>query len=123
MTGKKILIVDDEPVGVALLKVRVESRGFKVETAMEGVGALEKAKAWGPDLILLDIVMPGMDGFEVCRHLKATKETASIPVVLFTASQETRLQELAQKVGATKVIQKPFVDQVFKAISEILGPQ
>ena len=123
MTGKKILIVDDEPVVVALLKVRVESRGFKVETAMEGVGALEKAKAWGPDLILLDIVMPGMDGFEVCRHLKATKETASIPVVLFTASQETRLQELAQKVGATKVIQKPFVDQVFKAISEILGPQ
>ena len=123
MTGKKILIVDDEPVVVALQKVRVESRGFKVETAMEGVGALEKAKAWGPDLILLDIVMPGMDGFEVCRHLKATKETASIPVVLFTASQETRLQELAQKVGATKVIQKPFVDQVFKAISEILGPQ
>ncbi|MFA7255805.1 MAG: response regulator [Candidatus Omnitrophota bacterium] len=123
MTGKKILIVDDEPVVVTLLKVRVESRGFKVGTAMEGVEALEKAKSWGPDLILLDIVMPGMDGFEVCRRLKATKETAFIPVVLFTASQETRLQELAQKVGATKVIQKPFVDQVFKAISEILGPQ
>jgi len=120
---KKILIVDDEPVVVTLLKSRVESHGFKVEIATEGASALEKAKEWRPDLILLDIVMPDMDGFEICRRLKATKELASIPVVLFTASQETQLEELARKAGAVKVIKKPFVEQVFKAISEILGAE
>ena len=120
---KKILIVDDEPVVVTLLKIRVESRGFLVETAHDGASGLEKAKTWQPDFILLDIVMPGMDGFETCRRLKAMKETAHIPVVLFTAVQETQLEALAQKAGAAKVVQKPFVDQVFKAISEILGPE
>ena len=123
MTPKKILIVDDEPVVVTLLKSRIESRGFKVETATEGFGALEKAKTWQPDFILLDIIMPGLDGFEVCRRLKAMKETAHIPVVLFTAAQETQLGVLAQKAGAARMIQKPFVDQVFKAISELLGPE
>lgn len=122
MMPKKILIVDDEPVVVTLLKNRVESRGFKVETATEGFSALEKAKAGCPDLILLDILMPGMDGYETCRRLKAMKETAHIPVILFTAVQETKLEISAQKAGAARVVQKPFVDQLFKAISEILGP-
>ena len=67
--------------------------------------------------------MPGMDGYETCRRLKAMKETARIPVVLFTAGQETQLEVLAQKVGAVRVVKKPFVDQVFKAIDEILGPE
>ncbi len=123
MAQKKILIVDDEPVVVTLLKVRVESRGFLVEAAHDGTSALEKAKAWQPDFILLDVIMPGMDGYETCRRLKAMKETAHIPVVLFTAAQETHLEALAQKAGAARVVQKPFVDQVFKAISEILGSE
>jgi two-component system cell cycle response regulator len=121
--SKKILIVDDEPVVVTLLKARVASRGFLVETATDGVSGLEKAKAWQPDFILLDIAMPGIDGYETCRRLKALKETAHIPVVLFTAVQDAQLEALAQKAGAAKVIQKPFVEQVFGAISEILGPE
>ena len=120
---KKILFVDDEPVVVTLMKNRIGSRGFLVETAHDGASGLEKAKTWQPDLILLDIAMPGMDGYETCRRLKATKETANIPVVLFTAVQDTQLVALAEKAGAAKVVQKPFVDQVFKAISEILGPE
>jgi len=120
---KKILIVDDEPVMVTLLKVRVESHGFLVETAHDGASSLEKAEVWQPDLILLDVAMPRMDGYETCRRLKAMKETAHIPVVLFSAVREVQLEALAQKAGAVKVVQKPFVDQVFKAISEILGPE
>ena len=123
MVSKKILIVDDEPVVVTLLKSRMESRGFKVEIAHDGMSALEKAKDWLPDLILLDIIMPGIDGYETCRRLKAMKKTAHIPVVLFTAAQETQIEALAQKAGAATVVQKPFVDQVFQAISEILGPE
>lgn len=123
MAPKKILIVDDEPVVVKLLKKRFEFHGFKVETATEGVSALEKVKAWQPDLVLLDIVMPGMDGYEICRRLKATKAAAHIPVVFFTASQGIQSEEIVREVGAAKMIQKPFVDQVFKAISEIFGPE
>ena len=120
---KKILFVDDEPVVAALVKSRISSRGFQVETACDGTSGIEKAKTWQPDFILLDILMPGIDGYETCRRLKAMKETAHIPIVLFTAVQETRLEVLAQEAGAARVVQKPFVDQVFKAIEEILGPQ
>ena len=121
MTSRKILIVDDEPVVVTLLKMRVASHGFLVETAHDGASGIEKAMTWKPDIILLDIAMPDIDGYETCRRLKALKETAHIPVIFFTAMQETHLEVLAQKVGAARVVQKPFVDQVFKAISEILG--
>lgn len=120
---KKILFVDDEPVVATLMKNRIASRGFHVETANDGESGIEKAKMWQPDFILLDILMPGMDGYETCRRLKALKETAHIPVVLFTALQETKIEALAKKAGASKVIQKPFVEQVFEAISEILGPK
>lgn len=123
MPPKKILFVDDEPVVVALMKARIASRGFQVETASDGESGIEKAKSWQPDFILLDILMPGIDGYETCRRLKAMKETANIPVVLFTAVQETQIEVLARKAGAAKVVQKPFVDQVFKAISEILGSE
>jgi CheY-like chemotaxis protein len=123
MAPQKILIVDDEPVVVTLLKVRVASRGFLVEIATDGISGLDKAKMWQPDLILLDIAMPEMDGYETCRRLKAMKETAHIPVVFFTAVQEMKLDVLAREAGAERVVQKPFVDQVFKAISEILGPK
>lgn len=122
MAPKKILLVDDEPVVLTLMKNRVSSRGFSVETAGDGAGALEKAKAWQPDFILLDIIMPGMDGYETCRRLKAMKETAAIPVFLFTAVQETQLEFMAKEAGAAGVVHKPFVDQVFKAIQETLGP-
>jgi len=123
MSARKILLVDDEPVVATLMKSRIESRGFLVEIANDGARGLEKAKTWQPDFILLDVIMPGMDGYETCRRLKATTETAHIPVVLFTAVQEAQLEAMAQKAGAARVVQKPFVDQVFKAITEILGPE
>jgi two-component system cell cycle response regulator len=123
MAQKKILFIDDESVVVTLMKKRIEFLGFLVETASDGANGLEKAKTWKPDVILLDIAMPGMDGYETCRRLKAMKETAHIPVVLFTAVQETQLEALAQKAGAARVVHKPFVDQVFEALSEILGQE
>jgi len=120
--GKKILFVDDEPMVAALMKNRLLSQGFVVETANSGAGGLERAKTWQPDFILLDVIMPEMDGYETCRRLKAMPETQHIPVVLFTAAQESQIEFLAKKAGAERVVQKPFVDQVFKAIAEILGP-
>ncbi|HOW58125.1 MAG TPA: response regulator [Candidatus Omnitrophota bacterium] len=119
--SKKILFVDDEPMVVALMQKRLASRGFIVETAFDGKEALQKAKDWKPDLILLDVIMPEMNGYDTCRQLKAAQETAHIPVVFFTASQDSALETNAKKVGATKIVQKPFVDQVFQSLAEILG--
>ncbi len=121
MVPKKILFVDDEPVVVQLMKTRLMSRNLLVETACDGVGAIEKARAWQPDLILLDVIMPQMDGFETCRELKKSTQTAHIPIVFFTASQESRLEEKALAAGAEGLVQKPFIDQVFKMIAELLG--
>ena len=123
MAPKKILFVDDEPVVLTLMKNRLLSRGFLVETAPDGETGLAQARSWQPDLILLDIAMPGLDGYETCRSLKGSHETTRIPVVLFTALQDSQLEVLAKEAGAVKVVRKPFVDQLFQAIEEILGPQ
>lgn len=123
MAQRKILFIDDEPVVVTLMKNRLLSRDFLVETATDGASGLAKARTWQPDLILLDIAMPGLDGYDTCRSLKETNSTAGIPVVLFTAMQDAQLDVLAKAAGAVKVVRKPFVDQVFQAIDEILGPQ
>lgn len=121
MVSKKILFVDDEPVVAQLMKTRLMSHNLQVETACDGVEAVKKAKEWQPDLILLDIIMPQMDGFETCRELKRSNQTARIPVVFFTASQEAHLEQKALEVGAEGLVQKPFIDQVFKMIAELLG--
>ncbi len=122
MPQKKILFIDDEPVVLTLMRNRLVSRDFLVETATDGAGGLSKARSWQPDLILLDVAMPGLDGYETCRSLKETYDTARIPVVLFTAMQDAQLEALAKAAGAIRVVRKPFVDQVFQAIDEILGP-
>lgn len=121
MEPKKILFVDDEPVVVQLMKTRLLSRNLKVETATDGLDAIEKAKKWQPDLILLDIIMPQMNGFQICQELKKSNQTAHIPVVFFTASQESGLEDKALEAGAEGLVQKPFIDQVFKMMEELLG--
>lgn len=121
MQAKKILFVDDEPVVLKLMKNRLESHGFKVETASGGLEGIVKAKEWKPDVILLDVIMPGFDGFETCKRLKSLDETRDIPVFLFTASQDGKLERMAQDVGATRVIQKPHVEQLLGCVEELFS--
>lgn len=118
MIAKKILFVDDEPVVLKLMKTRLESRGFRVEIAPSGMEGIVKAKEWQPDLILLDVIMPGLDGFETCQRLKSLPETKNIPVFLFTASQDSKLERMAGEAGAEKVVQKPHVEQLLDTIME-----
>lgn len=120
MHKKKILFVDDEPVVLRLMKTRLESRGFEVDTADNGIAAIEKAEAHRPDVILLDIIMPGIDGFETCGRLKKNDRTKDIPVFLFTALQESALEKKAAEAGAVKVIQKPHIDELLTFVNEFL---
>jgi len=108
MSNPRILVVDDQPINVQLLKRKLERGGLEVSTANNGLEALEQVKAHKPDLILLDLMMPDMDGIEVCQRLQASSETRSIPVIFVTArtTKESKLEGLA--VGAVDYITKPI---------------
>ena len=82
---KRILLVDDEPDFCTIVQVQLEKEGFEVELAYNGEEGLEKIRTNPPDVIVLDVMMPGKDGYEVCKELKADEKYADIPVILLTA--------------------------------------
>jgi len=108
MCSAKILVVDDQPINVQLLKRKLERDKLEVLTANNGLEALEQVKAHKPDLILLDLMMPDMDGMEVAQRLSASSETRSIPIIFVSArsTKESKLEGL--NVGAVDYITKPI---------------
>lgn len=104
----RILVVDDILPNVRLLEAKLSSEYYDVLTAVSGAEALEKAKTESPDLILLDVMMPGMDGFEACRRLKADTTTAHIPVVMVTALTDAEDRVRGLEAGADDFLSKPI---------------
>lgn len=104
----KILVVDDVQSNVLLLKVLLGREGFGIVYAMNGTEALEKVKSEHPDLILLDVMMPDMDGFEVAGHLKVEPEQAEIPIIFLTALNDSASVVKGFQLGANDFISKPF---------------
>ena len=102
-----VLIVDDNPQNVELLLAFLESLPVKLVTAMDGIDALEKVKAHDPDLILLDIMMPRMSGFQVCRKLKSDPATRDIQILMHTALNELGDIEQASECGTDDFVSKP----------------
>ncbi len=118
---KTILIVEDEVNLVELLKFRLESKGYNVETAFDGEDGLDKIGKVRPDLIILDIMMPKIDGYEVCRRLKADQKTKDIPIIILTARTQNKDMDQAQAVGADSFITKPFEPtDLLKEIEKLL---
>ncbi len=105
--GSKILVVDDVPENVRLLEAVLTSRGYDVVSATDGRVALELAVSAKPDLVLLDVVMPELDGYAVCRRLRESEETAVLPVIMVTASQGSEKTK-AIEAGADDLIAKPL---------------
>lgn len=108
MDQRRILIVEDEESLLKLESILLSTRGYKVTGVSDGLAALREIEQNRPDLILLDIMMPGIDGFEVCRRVKENPDTRSIPVVMLTAKKSFADQTRGVEVGADAYLTKPF---------------
>ncbi len=111
MVKKRILVVDDEAQMVDMIKMRLEANGYEVISAYDGQEALEVAKSENPDLIILDLMLPKMDGYKVCGLLKADVRYNKIPIIIFTAKAQEADIILGKEVGADAYITKPFESQ------------
>ena len=108
MADEKVLIVDDEEHIVELLQFNLVNAGYKVITANNGLDALKKVKENKPDLLLLDLMLPGMDGLDVCKEIKRDKETSKTSIIMLTAKSEELDKILGLELGADDYITKPF---------------
>ena len=106
--NKKILVVDDEDLTTELAKTFLEKHGFEVVIASDGEEGLIMAEAENPDLILLDVMLPTLDGFAVCKKLKENKKFKETPILMFTAKGLSSDIERGEAVGADEYIVKPF---------------
>jgi two-component system alkaline phosphatase synthesis response regulator PhoP len=106
--ARKILVVDDEAVLVETMAYNLEQAGYQVTTAVDGMSALEATRRETPDLIILDIMLPEMDGLEVCRQIRRESSTATTPIMMLTAKGEEIDKVVGLEVGADDYVTKPF---------------
>jgi DNA-binding response OmpR family regulator len=122
VSAPEILIVDDDPEIVEMTELLLQRAGYCVRTAHEGDGALAEVRANAPDLVLLDINMPGMNGWEVLRLLKEDELTRGIPVIMFSVNYEIREKLHALQQGAVDYVTKPFdTEGLLRRVGGIAG--
>ncbi|HET9724192.1 MAG TPA: response regulator [Actinomycetota bacterium] len=115
-TVPRVLVVDDEPIILRLIQVNLRLEGFDVVGCSSGEDALREASERPPDVVVLDVVLPGIDGFEVCRRLRLAPETAHVPVVMVTAQAQDEDRERGYALGVFEYVTKPFEPPVLIAI-------
>ena len=108
MNSMKVLIIDDDVDSLAIAKLRLKKDGYIIESASNGSEGLEKARSTSPDLILLDVQMPGKSGFEVCEELKSTSDLCNIPVIFLSAADDISEKVKGLDLGAVDYVTKPF---------------
>lgn len=121
---RNILIIEDEKLIIVSTQMVLEAAGFSVDSATNGEDGIAKARSMEPDLILLDIMMPGIDGWETLTRLKRDSETASIPVVIFTAREHARGHQKSTEMGAADYFRKPFEpDELIELVEKHVAQQ
>jgi CheY-like chemotaxis protein len=120
---RRVLVIDDQEDERAIQGAMLGHLGYEVDQAADGAEGIRRAQEQLPDLVLLDIAMPRLDGLAVCRALRADARTASVPVLLFTASVAGDLEAIAREVGASGILAKPVNPQlVARTIAQLIGP-
>ena len=117
--GRSVLVVEDDPEINELVGAYVQIAGFEYESALNGEQAVEKARSTHPALIVLDVMLPDFDGFEVARRLKGESHTREIPIVMLTALDRDEYRQKGRTAGAVDYLTKPFdPDRLMEAIRE-----
>jgi DNA-binding response OmpR family regulator len=120
--GKKILIVEDDPTSLKFLELILGKEGYQVITASNGLEGLRKARQELPDLLVLDVMLPGFDGFEICHRLRSEPDMTKLPIVMLSAKWQESDRDAASRVGANAFLSKP-VDRIvlLNKVAEFLG--
>ncbi len=122
MSQKKILVVDDEVDLVETLRFPLEMEGYEVLVSYNGEDGLNKARSESPDLIILDLMLPKLDGYKVCRLLKFDERYKHIPILMLTAKTQEKDRILGMETGANEYLTKPFeIDELINKIKSYLG--
>jgi two-component system alkaline phosphatase synthesis response regulator PhoP len=118
---KKILVVEDDPATSRLVDYSLRHEGYDVITAFNGLEGLRKAQKEGPDLVILDVMLPGLDGFEICHRLRAEPATAQLPILMFSAKAQEADKDTGLKVGADDYLAKPAAPaEIVKKVGALL---
>jgi two-component system, OmpR family, alkaline phosphatase synthesis response regulator PhoP len=121
--AKKILVTEDSPTILEILKSVLSEEGYEVIAAADGQQALDLARTEKPDLIILDLMLPKIDGYKVCRMLKFDEKYKEIPIIMLTARTKDEDEQLGKEVGADAYIKKPFQpEMIVDKIKEFLNP-
>ena len=121
--NKKILVIEDDPNSVRFIEYTLEQEGYQVSSAKDGLEGLKKARDERPDLIILDIMLPGLDGYDVCHQLRQEPETAALPILMLSARARQDDKDIGLKMGANDYLAKPadpsiIVDRVEALLAE-----
>lgn len=122
--AEKILIVEDDPAALRLVSFTLESAGYQVVTAVNGVEGLRKAQEETPDLMVLDVMLPGIDGFEVCHRLRSDPATSQgrLPILMLSAKSQEADRAMGEKVGADLYLPKPAApEEIMAAVRGLLS--
>jgi two-component system alkaline phosphatase synthesis response regulator PhoP len=104
---KKILVIEDDPATLRLVDYSLRHEGYQVFTASNGLEGIRKAHDDAPDLIILDVMLPGIDGYEICHRLRSEPDTAQLPILMFSAKAQEIDKDTGLKVGADEYLSKP----------------
>jgi CheY-like chemotaxis protein len=119
---RTVLIIEDEKLIIVSTQMVLEAAGYRVESAINGEEGIARAKQIHPDLVLLDIMMPGIDGWETLTRLKRDGDTAAIPVIIFTAREHARGHQKSTEMGAADYFRKPFEpDELIDLVERHVG--
>ncbi len=123
MVQKRILVIEDEPNISEAIRFILTRNGWQVEVEADGLAALSRLRADPPDALILDLMLPDMDGFEVLRNLRADAPTRDLPVLMLTAKGQSADRDLAARLGVTRFMTKPFANaEVVSALQDMVGP-
>ena len=119
--GQRVLLVEDEVNIIEAIRFLLTREGWQVMTHETGTGALEAIRSLKPDLVMLDVMLPGKSGFDILEELRADEETAELPVLMLTARGQSRDREMAEKAGVSRFMTKPFSNaEVLTAVRDLL---